>query len=136
MKFSEVIEQASELLQRRGRITYRSLQREFALDDEGLADLKAELLYSHPQVVEDEGRGLRWQGEGAFVSPPNDTPPRSQSPATYTPAHLAERIRAEQAAMEARSLTDGERKQKPKRVFRKPSRLLNASRRSLWNCEQ
>ena len=29
---------------------------------------------------------------------------------SYTPAHLAERIRAEQAALEARSGTDGERK--------------------------
>ena len=31
-------------------------------------------------------------------------------PASYTPSHLAERILAEQAAMEARSVTDGERK--------------------------
>ena len=68
MKFSEVIEQASELLQRRGRITYRSLKREFELDDEGLEDLKAELLYSHPQVVEDEGRGLRWTGASPVSS--------------------------------------------------------------------
>ena len=32
------------------------------------------------------------------------------SPVSYTPAHLAERIRAEQAALEARGGTDGERK--------------------------
>src|SRR5262245_11209934 len=31
-------------------------------------------------------------------------------PISYTPTHLAERIRAEQAAMELRSATDGERK--------------------------
>jgi hypothetical protein len=31
-------------------------------------------------------------------------------PISYTPAHLAERIRAEQAALEARGATDGERK--------------------------
>lgn len=31
-------------------------------------------------------------------------------PVSYTPRHLAERIRAEQAAMEARGATDGERK--------------------------
>ena len=36
--------------------------------------------------------------------------PQLQAAATYTPAHLAERIRAEQAAMEARGATDGERK--------------------------
>src|SRR5206468_5044370 len=34
----------------------------------------------------------------------------SQSPASYTPRHLAERILAEQAALEARGATDGERK--------------------------
>src|SRR5262245_35859558 len=34
----------------------------------------------------------------------------SQPPASYTPPHLAERIRAEQTAMEARGSTDGERK--------------------------
>jgi class 3 adenylate cyclase len=33
-----------------------------------------------------------------------------QPPASYTPSHLAERIRAEQAALEARGNTDGERK--------------------------
>ena len=36
--------------------------------------------------------------------------PNPQPPIAYTPAHLAERIRAEQAAMEARGATDGERK--------------------------
>src|SRR2546425_12431116 len=34
----------------------------------------------------------------------------SQSPASYTPRHLAEQILAEQAALEARGATDGERK--------------------------
>src|SRR3989442_13028973 len=34
----------------------------------------------------------------------------SQSPVSYTPKHLAERILAEQAAMEARGAIDGERK--------------------------
>src|SRR5215216_144934 len=33
-----------------------------------------------------------------------------QSPASYTPLHLAERIRAEQAALEARGASEGERK--------------------------
>src|SRR5712692_9971244 len=36
--------------------------------------------------------------------------PRTSDPALWTPPHLAERIRAEQAAMEARGATDGERK--------------------------
>src|SRR5215813_12292938 len=36
--------------------------------------------------------------------------PDPQPPASYTPQHLATRILAEQAAMEARGVTDGERK--------------------------
>jgi class 3 adenylate cyclase len=36
--------------------------------------------------------------------------PSPLSPASYTPEHLAERIRAEQAAMECRGAADGERK--------------------------
>ena len=38
------------------------------------------------------------------------TPNPELSPVTYTPPHLADRIRAEQAALEARGATDGERK--------------------------
>src|SRR5688500_338262 len=40
--------------------------------------------------------------------PPTASP--SSPPASYTPKHLAERILAEQADMEARGATDGERK--------------------------
>ena len=137
MKFSDIVTQASALLKAKGRVSSRMLRREFALDEETLQDLKFELVHTDRLAKEEEGEILVWTRNGgtAPVLTQASLPP-PQSPATYTPAHLAERIRAEQAAMEARSLTDGERKQKPKRVFRKPSRLLNASRRSLWNCEQ
>lgn len=45
----------------------------------------------------------------ALTQSPNPQPP-TPSPHTYTPPHLAERIRAEQAALEARGATEGERK--------------------------
>lgn len=45
----------------------------------------------------------------ALTQSPNPQPP-TPSPHTYTPPHLAERIRAEQAALEARGAVDGERK--------------------------
>ena len=44
MNFSEIIEQASALLQRRGRLTYRTLKLEFELDEEQLEALKEELI--------------------------------------------------------------------------------------------
>ncbi len=58
MKFSEIIDQASELLQRKGRITYRSLKREFDLDDEGLEDLKFELIEGQELAVDKDGKVL------------------------------------------------------------------------------
>ena len=57
MDFYEVADQIVKLLQQRGRLTYRALKRQFDLDDEVLEDLKEEILYSQPQVVDDEDKG-------------------------------------------------------------------------------
>jgi len=51
--FVAVMEQAIALLRQRGRVTYRTLKLQFTLDEEQLATLKDELLYSQPQVVDD-----------------------------------------------------------------------------------
>jgi hypothetical protein len=59
MDFYAVLDHVVALLQQRGRVTYNALKLQFSLDDEQLAALKDELLYAHPQVVEDAGRGLR-----------------------------------------------------------------------------
>src|SRR2546428_11845876 len=48
MTFEELLDHATAMLQRRGRVTYRALQRQFALDEHVLNDLKDELLYAHP----------------------------------------------------------------------------------------
>src|SRR5215475_281746 len=63
MEFYAVLDHVVALLQQRGRVTYNALKLQFSLDDEQLAVLKDELLYAHPQVVEDAGRGLRWTGD-------------------------------------------------------------------------
>ena len=44
MKFSEIVEQAKALLQRKERISYRALKLEFDLTDEQLDVLKEELI--------------------------------------------------------------------------------------------
>src|SRR5262249_37251476 len=46
------------------------------LDDAALDDLKEQLLYAYPQVVDDAGRGVVWTGETAVS--PTTTPPTSQ----------------------------------------------------------
>ena len=65
MDFYAVLDQVVALLHRRSRVTYNALKLQFHLDDDQLAILKDELLYAHPQVVEDAGRGLRWTSDTA-----------------------------------------------------------------------
>ena len=45
MDFVAVVDQVIALLRQRGRLTYRTLQLQFQLDDAALEDLKAELIY-------------------------------------------------------------------------------------------
>ena len=74
MTFEEILDQALAMLQRRGRVTYRALKLQFTLDDDQLEALTDELLYVHPQVVDDAGRGLYWIGTPEAVSAPAATP--------------------------------------------------------------
>jgi len=64
MKFSELIEQVRVWSQRQGRVSYRALKREFDLDDDDLADLKAELIDAQRVVADEDGKVLVWVGEG------------------------------------------------------------------------
>jgi class 3 adenylate cyclase/predicted ATPase len=63
MTFDEMLDQAINMLQRRGRVTYRALKAQFYLDDELLDVLKDELLFTYPQVTDENGRGLVWTGD-------------------------------------------------------------------------
>jgi class 3 adenylate cyclase/tetratricopeptide (TPR) repeat protein len=107
MTFEEVLDQAIAMLQRRGRLTYGVLKRQFQLDDAALDDLKDALLYAHPEVQDDAGRGLVWTGETGTTAPtaaaPTELPTRT--PLVYTPPYLAEKI------LTSRSALEGERKQ-------------------------
>ena len=110
MKFSEIVDQASGLLQRKGRITYRALKLEFSLTDEQLDVLTEELIDGQQVAIDEGGKVLVCKGTGTSSSLLTSTTGQPQAPVSYTPPHLAERIRAEQAALEARSTSDGERK--------------------------
>jgi class 3 adenylate cyclase len=107
MTFEEILDQAIAMLQRRGRVTYRTLQLQFQLDDEHLAALKDELLFAYPQVHDEAGRGLIWTDAPGTVasaaSAPAATP--AQEPLAYTPPYLAEKI------LTSRGTLEGERKQ-------------------------
>jgi len=117
MDISAVSDQVVALLQQRGRLAYRMLKPQFQLDDEQLAALKEELIDIQEVAVDKDGKMLVWKGDSGAGSVPSEVrgspaPATAQAlpPASYTPPHLAERIRAEQAALETRGIADGERK--------------------------
>jgi class 3 adenylate cyclase len=147
MDLMDVLDQARELLQRKGRITYRMLKAQFQLDNEAIDALREELIEGERVAADEGGKVLVWIGQGSLASRaqglaseqiqgpkpvlPAPVPqaqvsliegakvqsqeaqpltPNPQPPSSYTPQHLAERIRAEQHALEARGASDGERK--------------------------
>jgi class 3 adenylate cyclase len=107
MTFEKLLDQAIALLQRRGRLTYRALKRQFNLDDDYLEDLKAELIKGQRLAVDEDGEVLVWAGAPASVVAPAAAPApvQAQVPLTYTPPHLVDKI------LTSRSALEGERKQ-------------------------
>jgi class 3 adenylate cyclase/tetratricopeptide (TPR) repeat protein len=106
MTFEEILDQAIAMLQRRGRLTYGTLKRQFQLDDAALEDLKNELIEGQRLAVDERGNVLVWTGDPHTALPaaaPAGTP--AQTPLAYTPKHLAEQI------LTSRSALEGERKQ-------------------------
>src|SRR5881296_1059423 len=71
MSFEDVLDQAMAMLQRRRRLTYRTLQRQFQLDDAALEDLKDELIYGQRLAVDEEGRVLVWTGDAETPGSPS-----------------------------------------------------------------
>ena len=88
MTFEEILDQAIAMLQRRGRLTYRTLQRQFQLDDAALEDLKDELIYGQRLAADEDGRVLVWTG-GTNIAPA--TAPRAPAPAVHPPADAERR---------------------------------------------
>jgi class 3 adenylate cyclase len=107
MTFEEILDQAIAMLQRRGRLTYGTLKRQFQLDDTALEDLKNELIEGQRLAVDERGNVLVWTGAEVAPSHPTVFPTSSQdcAPLAYTPSYLAEKI------LTSRSALEGERKQ-------------------------
>ncbi len=107
MTFEEVLDQAIALLQRRGRLTYRTLKRQFQLDDAALEDLTVELITGQRLAVDEGGEVLVWNGNPGPPPVPAGLPAPTvgQAPLTYTPPYLAEKI------LTGKRVLEGERKQ-------------------------
>ena len=107
MTFEEILDQAMAMLQRRGRLTYSTLKRQFQLDEDALNDLKDELIYGQRLAADEDGRVLVWTGPLGTTLPATSAPAGTpaQAPLAYTPLYLAEKI------LTSRSALEGERKQ-------------------------
>ncbi len=105
MDFVAVVDQVIALLRQRGRVAYRTLKRQFQLDDEALEDLKIELIDSQRVATDEQGTVLVWTGGAASSPAPAVTPTPTSAPLGYTPPYLAEKI------LTSRSALEGERKQ-------------------------
>ncbi len=111
MTFEEILDQAIAMLQRRGRVTYRTLKLQFQLDDDHLEALKEALIDAEQLAVDENSTVLVWRG-GADGTPAPGFPATAPSattqerpPLAYTPVHLTEKI------LTSRSALAGERKQ-------------------------
>ena len=104
MDFVTVVDQAIALLRQRGRVTYRTLKRQFQLDDTALEDLTVELIKGQRLAADEDGEVLVWIGDPPSSPTPAAAAP-TPAPSGYTPAYLAEKILTSRRALE------GERKQ-------------------------
>src|SRR5438874_9852361 len=106
MTFEEILDQAIAMLQRRGRLTYGTLKRQFQLDDAALEDLTNELIKGQRLARDEDGAVLIWTGAAVPSSAPAPAlPATAPAPLAYTPLYLVEKI------LTTRSALEGERKQ-------------------------
>jgi len=97
--FVAVVDQVIALLHQRGRLTYRTLKRQFQLDDEALEDLKEELIVGQRLAEDEAGRVLIWIGGAETLASapqasqpvPPETALRQTAPPPVIPSNAAER---------------------------------------------
>jgi class 3 adenylate cyclase/predicted ATPase len=108
MTFEALLDQAIDMLRRRGRVTYRALKLQFHLNDDTLDVLKDELLYGQQLAVDEGGRVLVWAG-------PPATPPAASALPVVTQADQPDQAPAVEdvlaTAVPVSYIPDAERRQ-------------------------
>ena len=86
MDFVAVVDQAIALLRQRGRLTYRTLQLQFQLDDTHLEALTDEIIKGQRLAADEDGAVLVWIGDAdvppalAVATSAPTAPPHLHSP--------------------------------------------------------
>src|SRR5215471_8990272 len=106
MTFEEILDQAVAILQRRGRVSYRALQRQFQLDDAYLQDLTTEIVEVLQLAVDQDHTMLVWTGGPSAPAP--GSPP---TPSTLSPDPQALQPTPRAPAPSVRPLREAERRQ-------------------------
>ena len=68
MTFDEALDQVRELLQQRGRVTYRSLKLRYQLDEELLAGVTDELISAERVAADEDGKVLNRTTQDSYTS--------------------------------------------------------------------
>src|SRR5215510_9480588 len=91
--FDEILEQALEMLRRRGRVSYRALKVQFHLDDDLLEILKEEIVAVHQLGRDQEGTMLVWTGAAPSQHVTQEAPlaPTATLPTAPPPAEAERR---------------------------------------------
>src|SRR5262247_1642135 len=84
MTFDDILAQVLVLLQREQRLSYRALQRRFALAEADLEALKDELIYAKRLAVDEDDRVLVWVGDaGTARASASQAPQSTATQAVY-----------------------------------------------------
>ena len=103
MTFEETLAHVREILEQEGRVAYRMLKRRFALDDDDVEDLKADLVDAKHLAVDEDGKVLVWAGGKAKEALEDQGTGETEERAEGHPPH--------QALDSARGARDAERRQ-------------------------
>jgi predicted ATPase/class 3 adenylate cyclase len=102
VNFDELLEQVLALVQRQGRVSYRAIKRRFDVDEDYLADLREEILFTHPHIREEDGRGLVWT---AAPAPTGGLMPSPPLPDVVSPQRASSSVVPHPSDAERRQLT-------------------------------
>jgi class 3 adenylate cyclase/predicted ATPase len=106
MTFDEVLDQVRELLQQRGRVTYRSLKLRYQLDDELLTGVIDELISAERVAADEDGKVLVWTGGTEVIGPQSSVAsPQPLAPSTRPSDGARAPLHAARADGERRQLT-------------------------------
>ena len=101
MTFKEILAQVIDWLQQDQRLSYRALKRQFALADDYLNDLKAELIEVRGLARDEDGQVLVWTGPAPATRTGVPGAPTVWTHLASLPPSLAGNIRTSRSALAA-----------------------------------